>query len=96
MQPLRSIIGRNAQPHGLGQKVQIAMIIDYFKELLRSDFGDPAVEKIKAIFIRNGNLTLNVESSAFRSEISPKTAEYIRKIDDKFGPGRVKKIKFNS
>lgn len=96
MQPLKFILNKNLKENGLGSKIQSAMIIEFFKAQLVSDFGKSSVDQIKSIALRKDKFNVVTDSGGLKQEISLRESKYLSEIAEKFGPGVVVKITFFS
>lgn len=91
MKALKDLL-KNKKPQNIDVSDKDVFYI--FQKILKEEYGNVGVGKIKADFFKSGKLFLHAESSAWAAEIFSNRSDIIRKMNEKLGQETVKEIKF--
>ena len=94
LSPLKSFLNRSINKAGIQKSVEAARVCFFWEGIIKEIFNQEAAEKSKAIRFRNGILTVAVLSSTLAQEFNFKEREIKRKINEKLGGEKVRKIRF--
>lgn len=82
---ISSILDKNLkQKTGLANQVTAALICDEFKKIISNIFGPVADNKVKAMYFRQGTLTIASLSSPLAQEIKLHEIEILKILNKKF------------
>jgi len=92
--PLKNFLNKSINKAGIKRSVEAARVCFFWEGIIKEIFNQEAVEKSKAIRFRNGILTVAVLNSTLAQEFNFKEREIKRKINEKLGGEKVRKIRF--
>ena len=92
--PIKDLLPKSIKNAGIEKQVEAAMIIEKFHQILQEMFGRKAVGRARAVYFKNGILTISSTSSVLIQEIYLKQKQIIKKINEKFGKIIVNNFKF--
>lgn len=74
-------------------ELEAVRVMNLFQELAKSCWGEVISSEMKALYIKNGCLTVAVLNNIYAQEIRLKEADFVREINTKMGKIIVVKIR---
>lgn len=71
-----------------------ALTVEEADKILVELFGPAVVDYARAFYVKNGTLAIKCHGSAAGQEIKMNESKILAKINEKFGSGTVKKIRY--
>ncbi|OGY90723.1 MAG: hypothetical protein A3B30_00590 [Candidatus Komeilibacteria bacterium RIFCSPLOWO2_01_FULL_52_15] len=94
--PLSGLLKHRARKRGIATKVEAAMILEYFNQVVRAQFGDEAVPSMRPLSVKNGILTVAVLSPVLEQELMLREQQLLQQVNEKAGEHAVSKLSFLS
>ncbi len=94
MQTLGSLLNRPNQNRPLLKQVRSAMIVETANEFIGKTYGQGAENQARAVYLKNGILTIACLSSVLAQEMRLRQVELLNAIAAKFGPEAIKKVRY--
>lgn len=89
-----NLLEESVRRAGIQQKVIAAQIIDKFKDLIRKKWGKQISERIAALYVKNGILTIQTKDSVYSAELKLKEKEIIGELNKELKKTAIKKMRF--
>ncbi|MDD5289609.1 MAG: DciA family protein [Patescibacteria group bacterium] len=81
------------QQKGLSAQVTAALACEEFDKIVRQKWGEKGANKVKALYLKDGVLTIASLSSVMAQEIKLNEREILAELKTKFG-GAVERIRY--
>lgn len=91
--PLGNLFGRSLQRNRIYPQVEAALAIKYFQTAADGLWSPQATAEMKAVYIKDGCLTVAVLSNIYAQEIMLREMELVKIINQKMGKEVVKRIR---
>lgn len=93
-QPLKKILERKYKKSPVFKGVTAALVCEEFNKLVKLKWGPVVGKKCEAKFLKDKTLTVASLSSVLAQEIKLHEEEFLRELNNKFGPQTVTRIQF--
>ncbi|OGH88172.1 MAG: hypothetical protein A3J93_00315 [Candidatus Magasanikbacteria bacterium RIFOXYC2_FULL_42_28] len=94
MQTLGSLLNRPNQNRPLLKQVRAAMVVEAANEFISKTYGQGAENQARALYLKNGILTIACLSSVLAQEMRLREKELLRAVSAKFSPDTIKKVRY--
>lgn len=91
---LGNLLQKTVNQAGIAEQVDAAMVCQECDQVVAELFGKGFQEKAKALYIKNGTVTIAVTSPVIGQELKMREAEIMEKVQKKAGKLEVKKLRF--
>lgn len=92
--PLSSIIDARRHKKGLYLQVEAAMILEFFKDLIKERWGGELTQTVEPVSVKNKRMKVRCPSAQLITEMRLVDTELIEAINKKFKKGVVSSIQF--
>lgn len=92
--PLKDLLHGSLNKAGIGEQVGAAVVCTEFDNILQEVLGEGVKDKARALYVKNGTLTVAVLSSAIGQEIKLHEQEILEKLSKKSDGNEVNRIRF--
>lgn len=92
--PLKDLLPASIQKAGITKQVNAARVCNEFNALLGEVLGEKVAKKAKAMYVKNGTLTIAVMSSVIGQEIKLHERELLEKLQKNVGEKTVESLRF--
>lgn len=93
-QSLKDIANNSLDQKGIKLRVQESLVVDQANSIIGSFFGPEAQTKARAVYWRDGELTLAVLCKSLYVEIESQQGQFIRILNNRFSDIVVYRLKF--
>lgn len=94
MQTIASLLNRPDQNRPLLKQVRAAMLVEATNEFIAKNYGAGANNQARALYLKNGILTIACLSSVLAQEMRLRENNLLQAITAKFGPNAIKKVRY--
>lgn len=94
MDKIGDLISNKKGRSAMMKSVQAAMIVEFFNQLIKSNWGQAIGDQAQAKYLKNQILTVACRSSAMAHKIHLNERQFINDLNQKFGPQTVIKIQY--
>ena len=91
---LKYLLQKSINKAGISKQVDAAVIIEECNRVLSDVLGSKIKDKARAMYVRNGTVSIAVTSSTVGQEIKLHEEEILAKLVKKAGQTKVEKIRF--
>ncbi len=95
MQHIKSLLNKRVKENGIDKNVNISLIIEKFNQIIKSEFGDNIIKKLKPLYIKNRQLYVACLSSIVTQELVLNKQKIISSLNKEFPGTVIDDIKFN-
>ncbi|MFA5052061.1 MAG: DUF721 domain-containing protein [Patescibacteria group bacterium] len=92
--PLKDLLKGSVNQAGIGEQVGAAVVCVEFDKIILEVLGDQIKDKVRALYVKNGTLTVAVLSSAIGQEIKLHEQEILEKLSKKAEGRGVNRLRF--
>ncbi len=94
MEPIKYVLQDRVKLLGFQKQVDTALVIERFNQLLLQEFGDLAINRIQAIYIKDAALCVVVLSSPMAQELKFKELKLLESLNGFFGRKVVERVRY--
>ncbi len=88
-----NLIPNSIKKAGIAKQISDSLVCDEFNLIAKNILGETS-SKCRAVYIKSGCLWVAVLSSSVSSELKIYEQDILKAMEERFGPGRVKEIKY--
>lgn len=94
--PLKNIVDGHLATRGLDTRITEALVLEQANQIIAKFFGKDSSSKARAIYFRNGALTIAVLSNGLYSEIASQSQEFLNILNNQLNDDLVEELQFLS
>ena len=91
---LRSLLPKSIKRAGIAEQIKDKQVISFFEQVKKEVLGAELAGRVRPMYLKNKILYVASLSSAAIEKLESGQAEIVGKINKKFGPEAIKKIKY--
>ena len=91
---LKKILGEGIKKKGLGKSIQAALVCEDVEKAIQERLPAAIADKVKVVSLKNYAVSIKTSSSVIAQELKLREADILQQLNDKFGAGVVKNLRY--